>query len=216
VGVEEEVKRRSYNATGRRARSVETKQRIIEAARDLILADGYRSTTIAAIATRAGVNIDTVYELVGRKPVLLRELIEQAISGTDHPVVADRRDYVQAMKAEPDPAKKLAIYAGAIRRIQQRMAPLLLAVRDAASTEPEAEQVWQEISKRRAANMRRLIRDLRDTGGLRDDLSVNQAADVVWAMNSPELYLLLTMERGWSPRRFERWLADAWCRLLLG
>jgi AcrR family transcriptional regulator len=216
VGVEGDVKRRGYDATGRRNRSAETRQRILKAARDLILANGYRATTIAAIAAEARVNIDTVYELVGRKPVLLRELIEQAISGADHAVAAEQRDYVQAIKAEPDPARKLAIYAGAIRRIQERMAPLVLAVRDAASTEPEAEAVWQEISERRATNMRLLIRDIRDAGGLRTGLSVNEAADVVWALNSSELYLLLTTERGWSPRRFERWLADAWCQLLLG
>jgi AcrR family transcriptional regulator len=214
VGMGEGVKR-NYDATGRQAHSAETKQRIIQAARDLILADGYRSTTVAAVAARAGVNVDTVYQLVGRKPVLLREMIERAISGVDRPVVADDRGYVQAVKAEPDPAKKLALYAGAVRRIQERMAPLFLAVREAASTEPEAEEVWQEISRRRAANMRRLIRDIRNTGGLREDLSINQAADVVWAMNSSELYVLLTQERGWSPARFERWLADAWCRLLL-
>ena len=213
--MEEGVKTRSYDAAGRRARSAETRQRIVKAARDLILADGYRATTIAAVAARAGVNVDTVYELVGRKPVLLRELIEQAISGADHAVAAEERDYVQAIKAEPDPATKLAIYARAVRRIHARMAPLVLAVRDASSTEPEAEQVWQEISERRAANMRRLIRDIRDVGGLRAGLSVNEAADVVWALNSSELYLLLTVERGWSPRRFERWLADSWCRLLL-
>jgi AcrR family transcriptional regulator len=215
VGVESDVKRRGYDATGRRNRSAETRQRILKVARDLMLADGYRATTISAIAAEAGVNIDTVYELVGRKPVLLRELIEQAISGADHAIAAEQRDYVQAIKAEPDPARKLAIYAGAIRRIQERMAPLVLAVRDAASTEPEAEAVWQEISERRATNMRLLIRDIRDAGGLRAGLSVNEAADVVWALNSSELYLLLTTERGWSPRRFERWLSDAWCRLLL-
>lgn len=216
VGVEEDVKRRSYDGARRRARSAETRRRIIEAARELILADGYRATTVAAIAARAAVSIDTVYELVGRKPVLLWELIEQAISGTDHTVTAEERDYVQAIKAEPDPAKKLVIYAAAVRRIQERMAPLLLAVRDASSTEPEAAEVWQEISERRSANMRLLIRDIRATGGLRPGLSVDQAADVVWALNSSEMYLLLTAERGWSPRRFERWLADAWCRLLLG
>ena len=215
MGVESDVKRRGYDATGRRTRSAETRQRILKVARDLMLADGYRATTISAIAAEAGVNIDTVYELVGRKPVLLRELIEQAISGADHAVAAEQRDYVQAIKAAPDPARKLAIYAGAIRRIQERMAPLVLAVRDAASTEPEAEAVWQEISERRATNMRLLIRDIRDAGGLRAGLSVNEAADVVWALNSSELYLLLTTERGWSPRRFERWLSDAWCRLLL-
>ncbi|HXY44116.1 MAG TPA: helix-turn-helix domain-containing protein [Acidimicrobiales bacterium] len=212
----ENVKRRTYDAAARRARSAETRLRIMKAARELILSDGYRATTIAAVAARAGVNVDTIYELVGRKPVLLRELIEQAISGIDHAVAAEERDYVQAIKAEPDPAKKLAIYARAVCRIQERMAPLLQALREASSTEPEAEQVWREIGERRAANMRLLIRDIRDAGGLRATLSVNKAADVVWVLNSSELYLLFTVERGWSPRRFERWLADAWCRLLLG
>ena len=56
----------------------------------------YRGTTIAEIARRADVHVDTVYELVGRKPVVLRELIEQAISGTDRAVVAEDRAYVKA------------------------------------------------------------------------------------------------------------------------
>lgn len=209
-----EVKR-SYDAASRQARSAETRQRIVDAARELMLEVGYRATTIAEVAARAGVNVDTVYELVGRKPVLLRELIEQAISGTDRAVVAEERDHVNAVVAEPDPAKKLAIYARAVRHTQQRMAPLFLALRDASSTEPEARLVWKEISERRAANMRKLARDLRDAGGLRAGLSIAEAADVIWATNSSELYVLLTVERGWSPHRFERWLADTWRRLLL-
>lgn len=209
------VKRRSYDASERRTQSAETRQRIIDAARELFLNRGYRATTVAAIAAGAGVHPDSVYALVGRKPVVLRELIEQALSGTDHAVAGEERDYVSAMRAEPDPARKLAIYAGAVRRMQTRMAPLFLALRDASSTEPEAEAVWREISDRRATNMRKLVRDLRDAGGLRSGLSVDQAADTVWAMNSPELYVMLTVDRGWSPLRFERWLADSWCRLLL-
>ena len=210
-----EVKRRSYDAALRRARSADTRQRIVVAARDLMLERGYRATTIADVALRAGVNVDTIYELVGRKPVLLRELIEQAISGADHAVVAEERDHVRVMRAEPDPVKKLAIYARAIRETQERIAPLFLALRDASSTEPEARVIWQEISDRRATNMRKLIRDLGDAGRVRKGLSIDEAADVVWVTNSPELYVMLTSERGWSPERYERWLADAWCRLLL-
>jgi AcrR family transcriptional regulator len=209
------VKRRTYDVTQRQARSAETKKRILDAARDLILEKGYRATKIAAIAARAGVNVDTVYELVGRKPVVLRELIEQAISGEDRPVIAEERDYVKAMRREPDPARKLAMYAEAVCEIQGRMAPLFLALRDASSTEPDAYEVWHEISERRAANMRQLVRDLRDAGGLRPGLTVEEAADVLWAMNSSEMYVLFTAERGWSPRRFQSWLARAWCRLLL-
>jgi AcrR family transcriptional regulator len=213
--VEEKVKGRHYDNAGRRIQSAETRQSIIDAARMLMVEHGYRATTIAAIAKGAGVHVDTVYALVGRKPVLLRELIEQAISGTDRAVVSEERDYVKAMRAEADPVRKLTIYAGAMRRIQGRMAPLLLALRDASATEPEAKQVWQEISDRRAANMRLLVQDLASAGGLRSGLSIDDAADVIWVTNSSEVYVLLTVERGWPPDRYERWLAEAWSRLLL-
>jgi AcrR family transcriptional regulator len=213
--MERPVKARPYDASRRKAESARTRARILEAARGLILASGWRATTIANIAEAAEVNVDTVYELVGRKGVVLRELIEQAISGTDHRVVAEERDYVKALQAERDPASKLRIYARAVTDIQERMAPLFAALADASATDPEAAAVWRQISQRRAANMRKLIADLRDAGGLRPGLSVDEAADVVWAMNGSEFYLLLTAGRGWSPEQFEAWLADSWCRLLL-
>lgn len=213
--VNPEVNKRSYATAGRKAKSVETRQRVVDAARTLILTRGYRATTVAAIAADADVSIDTVYELVGRKPVLLKELIEQAISGTDRAVTAVERDYVKAMRAEPDSATMLKIYARAMREIQPRLAPLFLAARDASSTDSEALDVWKQINERRAQNMRRLAGDLRTRGGLRAGLSTNDVADVIWAMNSPELYVMLTGVRGWSARRFERWLADSLCRLLL-
>jgi AcrR family transcriptional regulator len=209
------VKRRPYNVTNRQASSRETKRRIMSAARETIIERGYRGATVAEIANKAQVNADTIYALVGRKPIILRELIEQAISGTDEPVVAEERDYVRAIRAEPDPKAKLAIYAKAACSIQSRLAPLFLALRDAARTEPEADRVWHEISNRRAANMRKLATDIRDAGGLRQGLPIAEAADVLWATNGSELYVLMTVERRWSVDRYERWLADTWERLLL-
>ena len=214
--VQEPVKGGGYDNAARQAKSQETRQRILDAARTLMLERGYRGTTVSEVARRSGVHVDTLYELVGRKPVLLRELIEQAISGTDHAVVAEDRAYVRAMQDEPDPARKLALYARAIRQVQGRMAPLFLALRDAASTEPEASEVWREISGRRAANMRKLASELRDAGGLRAGLSIDEAADIIWATNSSELYVLLTGERKWTADHYESWLADTWRRLLLG
>lgn len=207
--------KRSYDNAARQARSEATRSRILEVARELITTRGYRAATIADIAHTADVHLDTIYELVGRKPELLRELIERAISGTDRAVAPTQRSYVQAMGAEPDPARKLAIYAVAVRDVHDRMAPLLLALRDAAATNDEAQQVWREISDRRAQNMRDLVCDLGPDGTLRAGLSVNEAADVIWATASGELYLLLTQERSWTPDAYERWLADTWSRLLL-
>ena len=215
VHMSAEVKPRRYDSTRRQQASQETRRRILDAARDLFLAAGYQATTIARIAAQARVNIDTVYELVGRKPAVLRQLIEEAISGTDHPVAAEQRDYVLAIRAERDPGRKIELYAQAVRRIQERMAPLFLALRDLAGTDAEAKQVWETISQRRAGNMRLFVRDIESAGGLRDGLSVEAAADTVWVMNSSDVYLLLTGDRGWSPEEYERWLAATWKQLIL-
>jgi AcrR family transcriptional regulator len=209
------VKRRGYDNSRRRARSIEKRQRIIDAARELIVEHGYHFTTIADIARAADVHIDTVYQLVGRKPMVLRELVEQAISGVGTPVDAEQRDYVVAFRAETDPLRKLSIYAHATRSIHERLAPLLVAVRDGAVTETEVLDMWREISDRRAANMRRLVDDLRTAGGVRDDLSLDVAADTIWATNSTEMYIMLTVERGWTADDYEHWLVDIWSRFLL-
>lgn len=209
------VKGRSYDGSNRQAASAETRQRIVDAGRELVLSQGYRATTIAAVAKRAGVNVDTVYTLVGRKPVLMRELVEQAISGDDHAVAAEERAHIKAIRAEPDPATKLRMYARSMRETHARLAPLFVALRDASSTEPDAKALWQTISDRRAANMRKLVREIQQAGALRPGLGVADAADTIWVTNSPEVYVMLTTERGWPPGRYERWLAATWTRLLL-
>ena len=168
-----------------------------------------------AIAQAAGVALDTVYATVGKKPALFRLLIEMAISGSDGAVPAEEREYVRAIRAETDAAKKLRIYAAALRRIQQELAPLFRVLQGAAPLDPELAALWQSISQRRAKNMRLLAADLAATGCLRSELSLEKAADIIWAMNAPEFYLLLIEQRRWSPAEFEEWLADAWVRLLL-
>jgi AcrR family transcriptional regulator len=207
--------KRPYDNRARQAQSEATRERILTTAHALLTEQGYRATTIATIARDAEVHVDTIYALVGRKPAVLRALIERAISGGTGAVAPEDRDYVKAMRDEPDPATKLAIYAGAITRIQTRLAPLLLALRDAASTEPEARQVWNEINDRRARNMRDLVRDLGPKGTLRRGVTVDEAADVIWLTAGAETFIQLTVERGWSLAAYERWLAATWPRLLL-
>ena len=179
------------------------------------MANGYGGTTTADIAARARVSLDTVYAAVGRKPAVLRELVEMSISGSDEAVPAEQRDYVLQVRAAPTAVMKIAIYARAITRIHQRMAPVFLAFRDAAATDQDCAALWGEISQRRATNMRSLAADLRGTGDLRADLTDEQVADIIWSMNAAEYWDLLTRERGWTPEQFEAWVADAWARLLL-
>jgi hypothetical protein len=85
----------------------------------------------------------------------------------------------------------------------------------AAPLDSELDALWRNISRRRAANMQLLAKDLAATGRLRSDLTESRAADIIWSMNSPEFYLLPVEQRGWSPEEYEGWLADAWSRLLL-
>jgi AcrR family transcriptional regulator len=209
------AKRRSYDSSSRKDAAQATRRAILESARRQFLERGYAGTTMAEIARGAGIALDTVYAAVGRKPTLFRLLVEAAISGRDEAVPAEQRDYVRAMRAEPDAARKLRTYAAALGAIQPRLAPLFRVLQAAAPLDADLDAMWQEIAQRRAANMRQLAKELAATGRLRTDLSAAKAADIIWSMNSPEFYLLLVEQCGWSPAEFESWLAEAWIRLLL-
>jgi len=206
---------RRYHSPRRAEQAAATRRAVLGAAREVFVAKGYAAATIADIAARAGVAVDTVYAAVGRKPALLRALVETALSGTDVAVPARQRDYVREIAAAPTAPEKLAIYARAVTAIQQRLASVFLALRDAAGTDPDCAALWAEISDRRARNMRDFAADLRGTGELRADLTDDEVADVVWSMNAAEYWDLLVTRRGWSPDRFAAWLTDAWTRTLL-
>jgi AcrR family transcriptional regulator len=206
------VKRR-YDASNRRMAAVRTRQAILDAALELFSAQGYAATPMTAVAAQAGVALDTVYASVGRKPELARLLVETAISGGPDAIPADERDYVQAIRAAPDAGAKIAIYAAAMRAIAGRLAPVLGILQQAAAAEPGLAGMWQQIAERRAANMLRFAADLATVATLR--VGLEEAADIIWATNAPELYQLLTVHRGWSPERYEHFLADTWRRVLL-
>ncbi len=215
MGADVKSGRRRYVSPARAAGAVATRRAILDAARQLFAERGYAATNIAAIAERAGVAVDTVYAAGGRKPALLRELVETAISGTDVAVPALERDSVARIRAAPTAREKLGIYAGAVSEIGERMAPVHRALAEAAVGDPGCAALRAEIDARRATNMRLLAADLRATGELRADLTDDEVADIVWSMNAAEYRALLVGARRWSAERFGSWLADAWVRLLL-
>src|SRR6478672_1401104 len=91
--------RRRYDSTRRAENAAATRHSILESARQLFVSQGYGRTTVAEIAEHAGVAVDTIYATVGRKPALLRELVETSISGGDRAVPARQRAYVQSIEA---------------------------------------------------------------------------------------------------------------------
>ncbi|HEX2646050.1 MAG TPA: helix-turn-helix domain-containing protein [Candidatus Dormibacteraeota bacterium] len=207
--------KRPYDATGRQVAARTTRRRIIDAARTLFLARGYARTTIAAIAEVAGVSVETIYLSVGPKAALVRYLIETALSGTDEPVPALDRPGVTAIQTEPDPRRKVRMFARVVRELLERLAPIWAIVLEAAPGDPELADLVSELRQRHVGTMRLFVEHLASTGALQSDLSIDVAADAVWAMNSPEFFGLLVSGRGWSVARFERWLASVWQRLLL-
>lgn len=207
--------RRRYNATGRQARAAQTRRSIAAAAREIFLARGYTAATVAMIAARAEVSHETVYTTFGPKSALFKYLIETALSGGDEPIPAMQREIVRQVRAEQDPLRIVDLFAHTVRALQERLAPLFEVLSDGARTDPQLQAFAAELSARRVGHMREFVADLASKGGLRDGLTIETAADVIWVMNSPEFYLLCVRERGWSPEFFEQWLADAWKALLL-
>lgn len=207
--------KRSYKSELRAAGADETRRAILDAARRLIVEQGYTALRMERIAADAGVALDTVYAAVGKKAALVRLLIETAISGTDAEVPPDERDYVRRIQASRSADEKLHTYARALALIQPRLAPLVAALQTAGGEHPELAELWREISQRRHRNMLRFADDLLATNELRSDSTREAIADALWTIGAPQLFLLLTAERGWSSQQYSEWIATAWRRMLL-
>lgn len=212
--VSDRVNRRRYHSPRRTEAARQTRTAVVQAARELFVRDGYESTSVAAIAERAGVSVDTVYASVGRKPEVVRAVIDDLLGEGRGEVPAEGRGYVEEIRAARTARAKLETYAMALGRLQPVLAPLVAALRDAGQRDEACRQAWSELVGRRAQNMRLLAADLRSTGELRADIDDQAVADIVWATNSHEYYLLLA-SRGWAARRYAEHLADLWVRLLL-
>lgn len=206
--------KRSYRSERRTAQAAATRSAVLSAARDHFTAHGYAATGVADIAASAGVNVDTVYRVVGRKPQLMLAVIDMALAGSDEPVVAEQRDYVRAVLAARGARLKLTTYADALGRVMPRVSPLFESLAQAALTEPDCAALRDSVAGRRAANMRTLAGDLRATGELRADLDDDEVADLLWTTNAPEYYAL-AVARGWTAATYAERLGDLWIRLLL-
>jgi AcrR family transcriptional regulator len=82
------VKKRKYDASGRREAAEQTRLRVLHAARDLFAERGYAGTSVTAIARSAGVSVDTLYATIGRKPQLLLAVHDMELAGGGSPVAA--------------------------------------------------------------------------------------------------------------------------------
>jgi AcrR family transcriptional regulator len=207
--------RRRYDASGRRQQARRSRWSMLQAARRLFLEQGYAGTTMAAIAAEAGVSVQSVYKAFGNKAFLLKTVFDVAIAGDDEPVPMPQRAALGRVRDEPDPRRKLALYGEFVAEVSPRHVPIQLLARAAAASDPEAAGVWDQLRAERLAGMAQFARALHAEGHLRPGVSEEEARDLLWACNSPETYDLLVLQRGWTPRRYGRWLADTLAAALL-
>jgi AcrR family transcriptional regulator len=206
---------RTYDNSGRAAQARETRRRVIAAAHELLLDKGYAATKISDIATRAGVSVETIYKGFGSKAALTKQVYDVTMAGDDEPVPMSERPEFKAIVEEPDPRRKVASYAARAREVGDRLGSLLAVLLHARGADPDLEEFARTTAKERLVGTGMFVGLLADMGALRPGLDPERARDLLWALISPELYLLLVVERGWPPDEYERWLATAIADTLL-
>ena len=201
------VKPPARRAAAGQARTRRTRAAVAEAARILFLERGYAATTIDAISERSDTPAATVYRLFSSKMGILKAVLDVSIGGDDDAVAMAERPQVHALLSDEDPVGRLTRFAALLHEVMARVGPVHRILADAARADPEAAALLAEISRQRQEGQRRIARALARSGALRPGLRERDAADIIHALASPEVYGLLVADRSWSGQRYERWLS---------
>ena len=186
---------------------------MIEIAEASFRRQGYAATTIGSIAGAAGVSVDMIYKSFGGKPGLIRALRDRALAGTG-PIPAEARsDALQA--TERDPRVIIRGWGEFVVELAPLGSPILLLVRDAASTDPELLALRDELDADRLERMKVNARRLHAAGHLRKGISVSDAARVLWTYSSAEMYELVVLRGGMPLKEYGSFVADAMTAALL-
>jgi AcrR family transcriptional regulator len=199
---------RPYEGAARQARTRRTRAAVVEAARSLFAERGYGATTIEAISDRSDTPQATVYRLFASKLGILKALLDVSIAGDDEAVAMTDRPHVRALLSDEDPENQLTGFAALVGDVMARVGPVHRILGDAARSDQDAAELLAEIAQQRHEGQARIARSLAQSGSLRPGLLERDAADVIHALASPEVYGLLVFDRGWTSERHEQWLAS--------
>jgi AcrR family transcriptional regulator len=209
-----EVKRtRRYSSAVRDEQAARTRARILDAAAALFLERGYARTTVQDLADRAGVARDTVHATFGSKPRVLTALIDTRLVPDGAVANITQTPAAQAIKAATDPHEQIVLFAEWIAALSTRLRPVFEILRTASAVEPEMAAVFAEMDRYRLKNMQMYARWFASRGPLR--VPPKRAAEIIWALASPDVARMLCDELGWSEAEHARWLGDTLIRSLL-
>jgi AcrR family transcriptional regulator len=195
---------RTKNRAARAEKARVTRRRIIAAATQLFIRDGYLQTTMADIARLADVAVQTLYLSFGSKVAMLAAALDVAIAGDDEPVPVLERPWFARMRAEPNPLTALDVLADSAIEIIDRVYPLHAAMSD-ASADPEVAAVRDHDKRQRFASHLPAIQNLASRPGFNQQLPVERATEIFYALMSEETYGLLVAEHGWSVTEWSAW-----------
>jgi len=208
---------RRYSTALRAGQTALTRRRILDAAGRLFVERGYLGTTLDAVATAAGVSVQTVYNVVGGKAVLLKAVYDVTLAGDNDAVPLRERPEFRAVLEAPTGRECLAGYASVARLLGERLFPLLtVLLGQAAAGDADLAAFVATIEGERTVGTHGVATTVAQRFGLRDGLDVDTAADVLWALTAPDLADRLVTQRGWGWDRFEQWLSTAMADALLG
>jgi AcrR family transcriptional regulator len=204
--VSQEPGQSSVDGKRGQARTRLARAAVVDAARTLFLDRGYGATTIEAISALSDVPPATVYRLFSSKRGILKSLLDVSIVGDDETVPLADRPQVRSLIADRDPQKQLAGLVGITAQVNSRTAPIYRILVSAASSDPDAAALLDELTRQRQEGQGLIARSLARARALQPKLRARDAGDIIHALTSPEVYRLLVIDRGWSSERYEQWL----------
>ena len=199
--------KRAYDGSRRREQARARRLAVVQAARELFETGGFRQTTIAAIAKRAGVSSESIYKTFGTKAALAKAVFDLELAGDDEPVPIAERPAIQAIRDEPDVRRKITLFAEGLAQRQARSAAVQILIRDGRHVDDSLTPVWAALQREGLTGMTALGRHLLDTGQLREGLTIEQVRDILWNYLAIDAYERLVLIQGWSQQRYSNWLA---------
>ena len=196
-----DVVKSAYDSARRQQQARRHRARVLESARRRFLDQGYAATTLGAVAADADVSVDTIYKAFRNKAGVLKPVFDVAVAGDNEPVSVPDREFVAAIQKEPDGRSKLRLYAEHLSTSMPRAAPVQLLAQAAAASDPEIEVVHRQTRTELLTATEAFAAHLYGGGYIEPGMTVEQARDILWTVNSPELYELLVLERGWTVAR---------------
>lgn len=201
---------RAYDNSARSEAAADTRRRILDAARGLLLEGGYHAMSIAQLARVAGVSPQTVYNSVGGKAEVVKAVYDILLAGDESPVPMSERPEFLAIGRAPDRDAFGRAYAAFGAGIFRRVGPLLgVLLAEGAGSDTTLAAFVATIDRERLKGNTDAVGLLERTHGLPPGRTRDEVVDEIWTLTSPEVFDRLVRRRGWSSERYAAWLGDA-------